>query len=49
MILTQSCLANGLSIAELERRYKPLAPGMLSFLTESSCIETQPPLPPGAG
>jgi hypothetical protein len=49
MILKQACLKNALSIEDMESRYKPLVPGVLSFLTDSSCIDTQPPLPPGAG
>jgi hypothetical protein len=42
-------LENALSIEHMESRFKPYSQGVLSFLFESSCIEMQPPLPPGAG
>lgn len=49
MVLQDKLFANALSIEDMERRFKDPLPGVLSFLFESSCIDTQPPLPPGAG
>ncbi len=39
-----------LSLGDLESRYRRSVAGAFSFLFDSCCIiDTQPPLPPGAG
>ena len=44
----QAIFAKPVSIEDLETRFKTALLGAISFLTESCCIDTQPPLPPGA-
>lgn len=48
MVKNESLFSNPLSIEDLELRFKHAWVGLISFLTESCCIDTQPPLPPGA-
>jgi hypothetical protein len=45
MVLQHACFKTALSIGDMETKFRFAH----SFLFDSSCIDTQPPLPPGAG
>lgn len=46
---TESLLfAKPVKLEELETRFKTALNGVVNFFTDSCCIDTQPPLPPGA-
>jgi hypothetical protein len=49
MQIQENIFSNALSIEDLEAKFKNSLTAALSFLFASSCIDTQPPLPPGAG
>ena len=49
MVLQKNYFDNALSIEDMEQRLKHSLTGAIAFFFEGSCIETQPPLPPGAG
>jgi hypothetical protein len=46
-MVQEQIFANPLSIEELEAKLKSSLAGALSFLIESCCIDTQPPIPSG--
>ena len=47
MTLQENIFANALSIEELEAKFKETVAGVFSFLIESCCLDTQPPMPQG--
>jgi len=49
MVTTENVFSKPLSIEELEARFKNVWASVVSFFTDSCCIDTQPPLPPGTG
>ncbi|MBC7508237.1 MAG: hypothetical protein H7320_05725 [Ferruginibacter sp.] len=47
MTLQENIFAKALSIEELEAKFKETVAGVFSFLIESCCLDTQPPMPQG--
>lgn len=49
MVTQETLLSKPLSIEDLEARFKNVWASVFSFLTESCCIDTEPPLPGTGG
>ena len=47
MTVQENIFTNALTLEELEAKLKASLAGAISFLIESCCIDTQPPIPSG--
>jgi hypothetical protein len=45
MTLQENIFANALTIEELEAKFKTTVQGVLSFILETGCLDSSPPMP----